>query len=473
MSKRSGAQGYAPERISHEVAMQHLLAYSYGRLTPDQEKVIEAHVRSCSQCRAEGVEHIARERIHAMQQRPRSRRANQRPVIITLSVILGLLIGSAGFLLFTANRNGSLTSTLSRGNSAKNTTPVANLTPTAAATPVALQSQTPYGDKGVVVIATSPDGAQVAVGTNPSDLGGSGNGGVTIYTDGNFSKQLYGFEGFQSPGSLAWSPDGGRLAASGRLTLYLWNTGNGAATTIALPATPGNNLYVFDASSGDTVMSAPPTIFAATGFVQWGQDGKIASSPAGSGEISNVPSSTSPVLALWGGQQGIRLFRDGATTLIGVNDADIEAHAAYLRWSPDGRFILWGYPRLPIGSTLLSTGGTAPVATGTPTDATAVNSPDVAFATLVNKVGQAADAGANVVIWPANDGQRLAVLDNTTATPTLSIVDASTGGAQSTFTGITASATIPLNALSWQKSDPIKVTLTTGQDAITPFAAGT
>lgn len=456
MSRNAGARGDQPERLDHSAARGQLLGYLYGRLSAADDARIAAHTRACAQCRAEGLHHLATERMHAMQQRAKPRRNSASPLTIALSVLLAALVGLAGLLLYGGVRNGALHALISPATTgAQAGTTLASTSPTPTAAPVALKAADSVGDKDIVALAASPDGKTLAIATNPN---GANTGGVVLFQAGKQIARLLGFEGFQAPGTLAWSPDGKFLAASGNLTLFIWNVATGVATTVRLPASPGTDSYIFDWQNQRSAGSVPATIFAATGFAQWGTGGAVTAAPVGAAGASNVPALGSPIIALWSGQSGTRIFRDSTnTTLIGVSDADHSAHAAMLRWSPDDRYLLWGYPRLPVSAILLS------AASGPTPGATAVGAPDTAFGALVARLGQATDPNATAIIWPAPDGQTLAIFAALATPATIAIQNAQSAVLVNTLPDVTAPAAIPLNALGWESANPVRLALTTGQ----------
>lgn len=455
MARGTGAGVQRPRSLRHEVVQDWLLDYAYGRLAPAQDAAVEAHVRSCAQCRAEGLGHLATERMQAMRHRSRAHNPLTTPLTVSLSILLALLAIFAGLIIYAANRNGSFQALFHQGGSSQGTlatVPTATPVPASTPVPVALKANGAVGPVGSVTLAASPDGTLLAVGTDTS--------GVEIYKAGKPFEHLYGFERFPAPGTLSWSSDGKLLAASGALTLYVWKIGSGSPFPVRLAPNPGTDLSIYDWAAGKAIGSMPSTIFAVSGFAQWGDKGQVTPAQPGSGAVGNIPDPSSPVFALWSGQQGIRVFRDQNMTVdIGISDADRAAHAAFLRWSPDGRYIVWGYPRLPVSSTLLDP---TMATNGTPTANTAVGAPDPAFAAIINRVGQASDQGASAIVWPAPDGLRLAYFDATAAPTTFAIVDAQTTTPLAALpTDITMPTKLSLNALSWEATNPIRIGLTT------------
>lgn len=470
LRKRRGPKK-TPPQLDHAAVQRLLLDYSYGRLPDAEEALLEEHVRACEWCREEDFRHLATERMRALQQRPKVRRQGPPKVLMgLLCVILGLMLGTSGFLVYTGMQNGTLRA-LVHSQTATSAPPTA--TPTRSSTPpegpISLKPGVTIGKKNIVTIAWSPDGTALATGANP-DVASASPGGVVIYTRAGKTIHLPGFEGFAAPGTIAWSPDGARIAAAGHLTLYAWDATTGMqAARINLPQLPGTNLYIFDATTGNTVGSVPASAFATSGFMQWTASGQVIAAPTTAAGAANVPKLKSAIIALWGNQQGIRIFRDASNTAyIGMNDADIQAHAALLRWSPDHHFILWGYPRVPISTTVLG------AATTSAQGQTAVDSPNPAVASLVNQLGQAPTTQSSIIIWPAADGTRLAVYDGistgTPAGPVYAILDATSGAPVNTC-AFPAPATVMLNALSWQSLNPVAIAFASGQAPVTQFSA--
>ncbi len=446
--------------ISHETARQWVLPYFYRRLSTEQEAALEAHVRTCAHCQAEDLGHLATERMHAMRQRPSTRQPLATPLTISLSILLVLLLVFAGLLVYSAGRNGALRALLGHASMHNG----ANLNVTVTTTPSPLPSPTPTvltaagtvgPASGAVTLAMAPDGVTLALATNP----GSGqNGGVVLYKNNKPITRLVGFEGYKAPGTMLWSANGSELAAAGAMTLFVWKVSTGVATTVRLKSNPGTDLYVYDWANNKLVTSVPASIFATSGFAQWGDRGQVTAATTGSAAPGNIPPANSPIFALWSGQQGVRIFRDSSgITEIGYDDSDIASHTALLRWSPDGRYLLWGYPRLPISASLLAT---ASDSTATPSATTALGAPDPAIATLVNHIGQAASTTSSALIWPSPDGLQIMVIDTSVAHPGYVIVDAQTDAILADLPDATTTATNNLlSAVTWIPNNPTRLVI--------------
>jgi hypothetical protein len=454
--QRLGRKTSAPLQLNHDQAQERLLAYCYGRLTRVEEAAFEAHVAHCAACRAEGWRHLAAERAHALQQRPqKQRKPRVHRLLMTVCAVTGLLVGLSGFLVVSAAYNGPLRGFDRHIAATVITAPAATQSPTP--TPLMPTPQTTLPVRNVTTLAWSPNGTLLATAAAP-DPATHSHGGVVVYkrAAGTFLFwSLPGFEDTQPPGTLAWSPDGTLLAAVGRAHILLWNATTGQLlATLALPTNPGTSLYTFDVNSTALLMSAPATIFAATGAAAWGANGTISAATTSTGTAR---------MTLWDSQQGVRIFRDANhTVLMGDTDADVQAHAAFLRWSPDQRFLAWGYPRLPVTPTLLSQRppGLA---------ATTLGVPDATFATAVRAVTTSTQPNASVTLWPTDTATRRIVFDATQPTPMLSFENATTGATLATFT--IGSATLTLNALSCQHAQPLLIAIAGGAMAITLYGA--
>ena len=444
--------------ISHATARAWLLDYYYHRLGEAREAALEAHARTCAACSAEDLKHLVTERMQAMRQPSRIRHPLTTPLAISLCTLLALSVVFAALLVFVAQHDGRLGALFGRGQSSNSgavATPTLSPTATPLPTPIALKAISTIGTVNTVTLAASPDGTAVAAAANGK--------GVEIYKNGKAEQHLSGFDGFNAPGSLVWSPDGTALAASGALTLYVWKLSSGEAFTVPLKANPGTDLYVFDWAGHKVVGSYTATaLFGASGLAQWGEKGQVAPAPLGSASGANIPDSHSPIFALWGGQQGVRLFRDPAANAldIGMNDADIAAHAALLRWSPDGRFLLWGYPRLAIALTATVNGSL----TSTPTtNVTAgVAAPNQGFAVFVTRLSMAPDPAAVITLWPSPDGQRMIVMDGSVAPAQLSIIDSQTTAPLNILPAGLANGHPLLGACTWEAIATIRIACATG-----------
>lgn len=83
-------------KLSHEQAVEQLVEYEFGRLSPTMNAAVEAHVRSCAICQRQGLNHAATEKRqierHIRHLKPARRRLTKRGRIFIL-VLLLLVIG--------------------------------------------------------------------------------------------------------------------------------------------------------------------------------------------------------------------------------------------------------------------------------------------------------------------------------------------------------------------------------------------
>ena len=484
MSKNGTGRRDAAARMGHNEVEQYLFDYHYGRLAPALMAAVEDHVRGCKKCREDGLRHIATERQHAMQQRAKPKRRPLRPTILLLLLLLAMGLGTGGYSLYTSAKAGSLHNFFTRKAPATAANPITPTAVSPTASPATLKHGASIGGKGVVTIAWSPDGKLLALGTNPATLGGTDQGGVAIYSNGVLTVHLAGFEGHQAPGTISWSADGKQLAATGHTAIFVWNATSGARLSIIpIPAAPTSDLSIFDTKSGAAVSSIHPTLFIASGFVQWAAGGKISAAPASGVPATHLPPIGSPLIALWGSQGGNRIFHDAHNAvLFGCSDDDLAAHAAYMRWSPDSRYLLWGYPRVPVSSTVLGAPATNTTATpsatntipstNTPT-ASALEMPNAAFAALVDRVSQGT-ATTTLIAWFSADGAAVAVFDGAAIAHSIEIHDAAIGTLTASITlSDVPPAPAPLNLASWQGSAPATVSVTTVQTPTMTYTTST
>lgn len=476
MAKKSVHRHHQTAAMNHREAQTAMMDYCFGRLSHTKTSALEDHVFECHLCEDEGFDIIVSERTHTMQQRPHFL-SNKRRSSLILFVLASMLVLALGVII-----SGIVSLPMLSDGSVHRLPLVSNtplpVTPTTTTLPMTLKSDASIGVKGITAVAWSPDSSEIVTGVNPVALGGTANGGVTVLSGTTIVAHLLGFEGYPAPGALAWSVDGKKVAAAGHLTLMIWTVApNAAPLKMTLPSSPATNLYVYDTSTGSQIGTYPATIFMPTGYVQWQPDGKLVSAPPVTGVDTNIPSPSGSTFALWSATQGIRIFRDTTAnvTYLGVNDADRQAHTAFLRWSPDGKYIIWGYPQVPISSIVLTNAGT-PVS-GTPSITTtaavpsAILSPNPAFAMLVSKVSQSTVPEQSIVVWASPDGLKLAYGDTTTSPATLGILDASTATVSGTITLNHIPAAISLNMLSWQSVSPPHVTIVTADASATEYVA--
>jgi hypothetical protein len=461
MPRSPKARPRAPLQLNHADVRQRLLAYSYGRLSREEDAAVTAHVARCEECRADGLHQIATERARIARGRPRARRRPMaRALAVVASILLGVIIGLALYL-------GA-----GKARAWMHPAPVVAvpITPTVATPlptpgPRVLRARLALPAHNVTTLAWSPDGTILATASAPQ---GNDAGGVVLFApsaQGSFAKRLPGFEGLPPPGALVWSPDGLLLAAAGAAHVIIWNVATAqVAAQILLPSDPGTDLFVFATATGNVITRVPATIFLPTGILRWGANGQIQAAspkinatatppPAGTpttapaSAATGTPPPSTGTLALWDGRQGVRLFRAaGGGVMIGSDDDDVQRHAAFLRWSPDGRYLLWGYPRLPITASLASGSTTASGAS--------LAAPDAAVAAVARAVAGASRPAASVILWPAPGATTLAVLDATRARPQFAVYDAASGRLIATVAASMPSSVSPA-VFAWQGALPL------------------
>ncbi|MBA3826881.1 MAG: zf-HC2 domain-containing protein [Ktedonobacterales bacterium] len=424
MPRQHRGRRYAPPQWNHEEAQDALLAYMYGRLTAGEDAAVEAHIENCAWCRADGLRHIAAERHHLQQQRPKKpRRASRRAGMAVLCGIFGLLIAVAGFAgVMVMHPNLLLRA---HGGQIPSPTLVPSATPTSAPTAIpSLTAQVSLPVANATALAWSPDGTTLAL---------AGANGVARYTsDGHTwtATRCLGAAGGALPGTLAWSPDGTHLVGAGPTRLLIWaGTSCQLVATLTLPLNPATDLYNFDTVTGMVAQSAPATLFAPMGYLAWGATGRLQSASA----------TTRGSFALWDGNS--RLFTDDqGGSWLGLDDADQTAHAALLRWSPDGRYVLWGYPRVPLR---LASGAATPLAT-------ALTAAVPATTKLIQTLATGHGTLASITLWLTFDRARLIVADATHSPVTWTCRDAQSGAVLATLSALGQPSPLR-NSLDWRR----------------------
>jgi hypothetical protein len=174
------------------------------------------------------------------------------------------------------------------------------------------------------------------------------------------------------------------------------------------------------------VGSLPATTFAATGYVTWGSAGTLHSAAA----------SAKGSFALWDGPEGMRLFHDAqGGAWLGLSDADAQAHAALMRWSPDGRYLLWGYPRVA----LAGTDGTATPLAG------ALCAAVPALTTWT----QSQAAQGDLTLWLSPDHSRLIIATSMGSATAWTVRARDSGATLATLTPLTTNA-VSRATLDWR-----------------------
>ncbi|MGH2515259.1 MAG: WD40 repeat domain-containing protein [Ktedonobacterales bacterium] len=449
--------------------MQYLVEYHFGRLSPQVNAAVEAHIRDCKICQRQGLSHAATEKREVARQlrkvRPGGKKqisGRGRGVILFLALVAILQIG-----VYELSRgSGSPLGSLFGGSPAK---AVASPTVTATATPAPLTASLTYSpaSANTAALALSPDGKTLAVasvaGSSPT---------VTLWnaTTGKSSASL-SWPGAAAPGVLAWSPDGKSLAAADGALVGVWTLPTAVpAWTLVLPAAPA--LRVYDVRAA-TIQQQPDaaTAFANGSLLRWSATGSLSIVPP-SGSASPPPV-TAP-----GGQQvdlwrvdGSHLFADGhGGVLVGINSSDAAKHAALLSWSPDSHFLLWASVSRSVAVSAVSSGSTpSPSVTSVPSGASGIPAPDAPASTLAGNV--AASGHGDALLWFSPDGHLLAACDRTLASSALEMYDIASGRIVSQLPG--ACVGLTSSSLAWETSASAFVLAAPGKPiAVYPLAQG-
>lgn len=417
--------------LSHDEVVQYLVEYRFGRLSPAMNAAVEAHVRTCRICQRQGLSHAATEKRDIARQirrvRPGGRRITRRGrnFIVLLALVAIVQLG-----VYALTRPQGISLATLFGGAPGGARASATATP---AHVLPVEATFDAASRDTVALAVSPDGKTIAGamrhGTTPVIVLWSVSGGAT--------KLTLSWSGSAVPGSIAWSPDGQKLAATDGTTVGVWDIPTVAlAWTATAPDAPA--LRTYGAAAGELVQSPSASRAFANGtFLLWAADGQLTSAPAGAAGPSGVVTPGAPLIGLWQ-SAGSHLYGDGhGTVLVGVSTADVAQHVSLLAWSPDGRYVLWGAVSQKVASSGAS-GGSAPP------------NPMVADAAQAVAQGKADDA----LIWFSPDNRTLAQCKRATPnTPSadLDIYDIATGNELAALPGICNQLTT--SSLAWVGAD--------------------
>lgn len=392
-------------RLRHEQVVEKFVDYHFGRLSPEMNKAIERHVRSCARCKREGLTNAANERKGAVR-RLRSVRGG-KPLFGRRGrnwiLLLVLILATQVVIYEIANgRANALMSLLSQTGATQINAPQS---PT-----VSLSSSNafPLITGGASAIALSPDDKRLAV------AGGSGQRAITIWDiDTQKVTTTLKWSDSTAPTSIAWSADGARLAAADGSQIVIWDLSAGT-TLWQLGIPPAPAMRVYDVEQQMIVGRPDPASAFNNGALAWGADGSLNAAPAGALGASGVSTPQAPVVGMWS-SSGSHIFAGNAgTALVGTSPTDAKQGVTLLDWAPGGRYLLWGAL-------------TQPIAVGAAASSrTASQPPDSVVSQLASSVASAG-SGASVIAWFAPVGKQVAVCDQRTKGAHIQIIDIATG----------------------------------------------
>lgn len=437
MSRRK-SQRMAMPTLSHDEAVKYLVEYRFGRLPPAMNAAVEAHIRACRICQRQGLSHAATEKRDIARQmkriRPGKRRISRRGR--NFMVLLALLALAQLAVYQLSRSQGSPLALLFGGHSRADQS-------SATATPadvLAPRSTLDAASRGTMTLAISPDGKTIAGatlhGTMPVIMLWSVSGGA--------AKLTLSWTGTVTPGSLAWSPDGKKLAATDGKTIGVWTL---PATTpdwtAQAPTAPA--LRSYDAQSGTLAQSpSVSSAFANGTFLLWGSDGHLTSAPAGAAGPSGVVAPGAPLIGLWQ-STGTHLYSDGhGRALVGVSASDESRHVAALSWSPDSQYVLWGVVSQHVAVSSADSG---------------LPAPNPVVAAVAQSVAHS--SGSDALIWFSPDGRNQAQCNRTTSGQALQVYDIASGTETAELPGVCDG--LSTSSLTWLGSGSAFALVATGQ----------
>ncbi|HUY77488.1 MAG TPA: zf-HC2 domain-containing protein [Ktedonobacterales bacterium] len=393
--QRGRSGGRPPLRFTHAEVVAQLVEYQVGRLSPEANAAIEAHISSCAQCQREGLGHAPTEQRRARRAFKQVRGGKSwftsrgRLIILVLAVIA---IAQLTVAALTQGGDGAALARLfsgahHAGSGSASTTPIPSLTQQQTFSPSAI---------GTFELALSPDGRTLAAG---QIIGAGQNGTQTALTfwDTTTGKMVerVNLANGGAPQALAWSPDGQTLAAVGQGTLVIWSFAQKVILwSDALPT--GQAMLVYAAQSGVVLAQPDPNaLFGQTAFAQWGTGGALGAAPAGAAGTTGVATLDGPLISPWH-TGSVHLFvakakgaSGSATVMVGAESSDTLGRGDILSWSPDGQYLVWGRVALPVA---VPAGAGTPSAGATTTATTGITPPDLVVAAVAQRLLQVAQA---------------------------------------------------------------------------------
>jgi WD40 repeat protein len=396
--------------------MDLLVEYHFGRLSPEMNAAVEAHVRDCAVCQRQGLAHAPTEKRQIMRRlrrvRPARALVSRRGRTVLLLLIVLLIVQLVVFEIVT---QGALFSLFSGGASRHGASAptTAATAPTATPAPAALASSLTFdkASTGAVALAVSPDG-KIAASAGPS------NSGLTIQLWNIGTGKLVDtldWPGAAVPGTLAWSADSSRLAAADGGIVAAWTVATGESLwNLQLPPPPA--VRVYDVQAGGVIDRPDPAATFANGATRvFGTDGKLIPAPATAG-LPGVGQSAA--VGLWQAA-GSHVFASATkgSAAVGTSADDAAHRLSLLSWSHDGRFLLWATVSQPVAVS-------ADAAHGGPPNALAAH-----LATAV-----AANSGDGLA-WFSPDGRGMVVCDRTASPSSLRVYDIASERVLATLAG--------------------------------------
>ncbi len=441
MSRRNAPAKAAP-RLSHEQAADLLVEYHFGRLSPKMNAAVEAHVKTCRICQRQGLEHAATERREVLRVRVKP---TQQFVSRKTRVIFVLLLLAIGFQLaiFGLLRSDSpLVAFLHQKSPEATPTSLASPTPTVAT----IRKLSAFDSSTTTAaMALSPNGKSLAGGPI------SGTANTVVLWDTATGKQIatLPWTGTAAPGSLAWSPDGKRLAAVDGSTIGAWDVASHTLLwTFILPTDQA--VRVYDASTG-SLFSRPDAgaAFAQNTALQWTDNGQLQSVPASALGATGVAASGGADVSLWQAV-GFHLFAANGGVSVGFSQSDRDQHRALLTWSPDGHYVLWTNIARAVASSNAASGLTPP---------------NPIITAIVGELS--ANGQGDAFAWSNADGSQVATCIRAEPDAPLNVYDVASGRVVASLPGVCDHLS---NASLIWSSDGAMLFLAASGAPVTPYA---
>lgn len=418
-----------PRALSHADATRYSVDYLLGRLSPELNAAMEAHVQSCAHCQREGLLHAPTQKREVERQysrvRPKNPRSSQRRRRVVQAAVLVLACLGLALIVSLTPAVHDLSAFLASHTANPATAESASGTGTAA--PRILTGKNPLQGGGQVTtsVALSPDNHLLA-GAQSLD----GQLLTTVWKAANgMPLATLAWPGTVAPQVLTWSPDGTLLAATDGQILGVWSVSSHALLWNA-PLPTGDAMRVYSAITGTVAQQLDPnTAFATSPLLQWGTNGTVATAPAGAAEPTGVISANDPLIGLWQ-QNGTHLFPDGSATVGTVEVGAFSASDSLLSWSSDGTYLFWGHVHQQ-----LALDANAPQGTPSATPANALQPPNA----LMREEGArlAHYRAGDALVWFSPHARRLALCDRSQgAVANLNVYDISTGQALASIHGV-------------------------------------